>query len=94
MFDAAMQRGPGGNNNPHGLNQHVERDEVNVYNIHVDPIIKRPEGTSRSYTLNRLRRKSPELFNAVLAGDRRSEDFKHDNVMFETPATQGFVRGS
>jgi hypothetical protein len=27
------------------------------------------QGNSLSYTLNRLRRKSPELFNAVLAGD-------------------------
>jgi hypothetical protein len=41
-------------------------------------------GTSALYTLKRLKRDRPDLFQVVLGGDRRSKDFQIDNIKLKT----------
>lgn len=63
MFREAMTPSKGGD----GSNQHNEKKRANNNNI----IISSPstQGTSKSYTLSRLEKESPELFRRVIAGE-------------------------
>lgn len=60
----------GGNNNPEGLGGNdcrMSHKSVNNDNIIIDTKVDtQKQGTSRAYTLNRLSREAPELFERVL----------------------------
>ena len=60
----------GGNNNPEGLggnNHRVSQESVNNDNVIIDTKLNtQKQGNSRAYTLNRLSREAPELFEKVL----------------------------
>ncbi len=61
----------GGNNNPDGigLSNSVSHSQVNGDNVTLTRESDAPDrGNSRAYTLNRLRRETPELFERVVAG--------------------------
>ncbi len=62
---------PPGGNNPNGVNQHSEPEEVNYDNVIVnqpaDPPKPPPCGNSVSYTVRRLKRERPDLFERVKA---------------------------
>lgn len=47
--------------NPHGTNQYVEIDNINLH--------KHPDGTSKDQALRRLRQNAPELHEQVLSGE-------------------------
>lgn len=59
----------GGNNNPVGCNQYQKVDTT--YNVSGDQnsIHKNPAGNSRAFTLSRLKKDAPELFDRVVAGE-------------------------
>ncbi len=71
MFEEAVTRGPGGNNNPEGNNQHGEREEVNHDNVMIDhPTPPQAlQGNSLSYAARRLARDRPDLLVKVKSGE-------------------------
>jgi hypothetical protein len=54
-------------NNPDGVNQYTDKAGQN--NNIILGSKKSEQGTSKSYSLNRLKRKAPELFGKVIAGE-------------------------
>jgi hypothetical protein len=62
-LDEALQRKPGGNNNPNGIGgksgKTIDPQIVNVDNVHSDN--ERPSGNSESAALRRLRKERPDL---------------------------------
>ena len=59
----------GGNNNPEGKNQYVDKQvKVDIINFdHEDKVTG--DGTSTTYTMRRLEKDAPELHKAVVSGE-------------------------
>ena len=68
LIQSELKRGPGGNNNPLGNNQHTKKED-NFDNIQVDQT-KAPTGTSRAAGLRRLEKDRPDLLADVIAGNK------------------------